>query len=205
MSSLSDLAAKYGTDKLDHGYIPHYERHLPFGPITLLEVGVWEGASLRMWRDYYSSHESQIVGVDKHDRDIKIDGVKIIIQDQDDEIGWHCLGQLAGGFDVIIDDASHISSKTIATFTQTWPWLAPGGLYVIEDLQTSYDVENYGKREACSDPRGKTSGGRLTAMQFCKRLADEVNRHEFGSSHRMGFDVGAISFYPNICFITKEK
>lgn len=207
MPSLNDLAIKYGTDKSsdDHNYCRIYERHL--GPlreqkITLLELGVWEGASLKMWRDYLPS--ATIVGLDKADRRVQIPGVDVHICSQDNEDGLFSVALMYQGFDVIIDDASHISSKTIASFQLLYPHLKPGGLYVIEDLQTAYDVENYGENEARNNPN--IPGGHThTAMDWCKRLADEVNSSLFPPQHRLGYELAFVHFYPNICFIGKAR
>src|ERR1035437_6331525 len=66
MDALLDrIALQFGTDKFVHGYTPYYERHLGllrFEPITLLEIGVWDGASLRTWEAWMP--EAQIIGVD---------------------------------------------------------------------------------------------------------------------------------------------
>ena len=64
---LDELGILHGTDKgsLGHGYLGHYERILgPLRdePITILEIGVSDGASLRMWADYFT--RATIVGVD---------------------------------------------------------------------------------------------------------------------------------------------
>jgi hypothetical protein len=50
--------------------------------------------------------------------------------------------------DVTIDDASHLSSKTITSFRTWFPMLAHGGLYVVEDVATSYDVTYWGEAES---------------------------------------------------------
>lgn len=66
MTTLCELAAKHGTDKLKHGYTPLY--HELFTPhrdqqFSLVEIGVLNGASIRMWRDYFP--EATIYAVDK--------------------------------------------------------------------------------------------------------------------------------------------
>lgn len=226
LPSLDELACKYGTDKgsTDHNYCPHYEQYLArrrHDPLTLLELGVWKGASLRMWREYFPN--ATITGLD---RDAPTDNklaravdkrsggnvawnprpaskIVTITGDQNDETTIN-LAALYGPFDVIIDDASHISSKTIASFRLLWPHLAPGGLYVVEDLQTSYDVANYGNDEA-AQPGLSPCGGGQTAMQWCKRLADEVNRSLFPKECWKGFDIASVQFFPNICFIVKAR
>jgi len=196
VSRLAQLAAKYGTDKLEHGYCPHYERELPTNPESLLEIGIWEGASLRMWREFFP-HPTRIMGVDKYDRGVHIDGVTTWLADQADARGLTGLGIAADRLDVIIDDASHLSSLTIQTFKQLWPFLRPGGVYVVEDLQTSYDVEHYGA-EASSTPDNTH-----TAMAFCKRLADQTNRRLLSPQYDYGYAIAAVAFYPNICFVRK--
>lgn len=201
----------YGTDKSSdgHGYTRLYERFL--GPVryksmVLLELGVWEGASILMWQQYLPN--SQIVGVDRSD--ITIDTPRVTIWKSDqaaDGLGAK-IQRRFGDVDVIIDDASHISSKTIQSFKNLYPHLRSGGLYVIEDLQTSYDEKNY-PNDACPDPDGAhrggaAPGGQVTAMNFCKRLADEVNSNEFPKEHRLGYDLESVQFYQNICFISKR-
>jgi hypothetical protein len=158
-----------------------------------------------MWREYFPN--ATIVGIDNRDRHIQIEGVDIHICSQENEEGLFSLRGLYPDFGVIIDDASHISSKTITAFRALWPALAPGGVYVIEDLQTSYDMEHY-PGEAYPDPEGmhrggRTPGGRLTAMAWCKRMADEVNSSLFPENYRLGYDIASVAFYPNICFLTK--
>src|SRR5215203_706034 len=94
MTYLCDLAEKYGTDKgpSGHNYTPYYEEYLQhrrFRALTLLELGVWKGASLRMWRDYFPS--ATIVGIDNKDRRVRIDGVDTHICSQENETGLYQL------------------------------------------------------------------------------------------------------------------
>lgn len=204
--NLDVLALKHGTDKssLDHDYCPFYEQHFRdrrTEKLTLLELGIWKGASLRMWRDYFPN--ATIVGIDNVDRRVRIPGVDTHICSQDNVEGLWSMSGLYEGFDIIIDDASHISTKTIRSFKTLWPMLAPGGTYVIEDLQTAYDVDNYGENEAKANPNIVGCHAH-TAMEFCKRLADEVNRSLFPERYALGYDIASVEFYPNICFITKS-
>ncbi|UCE34584.1 MAG: hypothetical protein JSV40_01285, partial [Deltaproteobacteria bacterium] len=52
-----EISVEKGTDKSSlHGYHPRYEAH--FGPLrgkslSLLEIGVQSGASLRLWEEYF--------------------------------------------------------------------------------------------------------------------------------------------------------
>jgi 8-demethyl-8-(2-methoxy-alpha-L-rhamnosyl)tetracenomycin-C 3'-O-methyltransferase len=210
--TLDDIALRQGTDKgsTDHNYCPYYERyleHLRDEPITLVEIGVWQGASLRMWREYFS--KATIIGVDNIDRPVDTGGAEVVIADQSSKQDLDSLRTFRGPFDVVIDDGSHVSSLTINTFEMLWPALNPGGLYVVEDLQTSYDPENYSSNEASRNPDAhlgySTRRPEYTAMQFCKRLADEVNRKLFPAEYWWGHEVESVQFFQNICFIVKAS
>jgi hypothetical protein len=204
MSSLHELATKYGTDKAEHGYPTIYETylaHLQHEPITLLEIGIWEGAGLRMWRDYFPN--ALIIGIDKTDRNIHIPRVIIRIQDQTDDINQ--IASQAQGFDIVIDDASHHSSKTIQTFRNIYPHLKPGGYYIVEDICTSYYAYHNGT-EHNPDPQMPTPSGRPTAMQFFKRLTDELNAATLRDDYRLGYgDLAAVHFHPNLVVLQKKQ
>ena len=146
---LHEIGMKHGTDKATfHGYLDFYEQQLP-GPEfagTLLEIGVMDGASLKMWREYYEL--ALIVGIDPH-RPTKVNGCCVYPFDatDPDQIAELTYGSDPsfsglGPFDVIIDDGSHMTADQQKSFELLWPAVAPGGVYVIEDLHTSY-MSNY--------------------------------------------------------------
>lgn len=139
--TLEEIASKHGTLKVQHGFMPIYERmlsHLKDEPISLLEIGVHEGASLATWREYFNHGE--ILGVDIviTDKAKKIEGVitiegNITSQEIIDQIDCYT-------FDIIIDDGSHIQSEVISSFNSLWDSVRPGGWYIVEDLFASYDT-----------------------------------------------------------------
>lgn len=213
-TSLGELAKKYGTDKgpAEHNYTPLYDNKFwlhRYDELTLLELGIWRGASVRMWREYFTN--ATIIGLDRHaaaTNALQRDDIVTVKADQNDSEAINELGSLYGPLHIVIDDASHISSKTIQSFRLLWPHVAPGGIYVIEDLQTSYDPAHYGHHEANVDPDADAvvQGTELkhrTAMGFCKRLADEVNHGLYPAEYWLGFDIASVEFHLNICFITK--
>jgi hypothetical protein len=141
MSLLNDLMVEHGTDKQEalHGYAEWYERHL--GPlrlekINLLEVGVWEGASLRVWADYFPN--GLIKGLDIEQR-VRVNHPHVtqITGDVKD----YPQTQLRGyAFDVVIDDGSHLGTDIVAAFNRLWPLaVKPGGWYIIEDWDVQWD------------------------------------------------------------------
>jgi SAM-dependent methyltransferase len=138
-------ASRYDTDKAQHThYLRKYEEY--FSPlagleIRLLELGVYKGGSLLLWRDYFE--RGLIVGLDL--QPIKLDDpsgrIRIyegMQQDRDllDRIARETAPE---GFDVIIDDCSHIGELTRISFWHLFDnHLKPGGIYVIEDWSTGY-------------------------------------------------------------------
>jgi hypothetical protein len=144
---LQAIGESCGTDKADRlhafageTYLDVYERYLaPLRdePIGLLEIGVNEGASLRMWKKYFSL--ADIYGIDINPECAKLKGeFKIAIGNQKDSEflntcfpGW--------SFDVIVDDGAHINTLTLLAFCGLWPRLNQGGLYIFEDMMCSYD------------------------------------------------------------------
>ena len=128
---LCDLATRFGTDKgpAGHNYTPLYTRHLAdlrHRPIDLLEVGVFYGASLEMWEAWFT--QATIVGVDiRPAREVNTDRVTTVVADVRDYTPDRT-------FDVIIDDGSHDPDQITAAATALFPYVRPGGWYIIEDL-----------------------------------------------------------------------
>lgn len=148
--SLHNLGAKYGTDKYDNhhafagqSYLQTYERylkHLTNKKINFLEIGVRDGCSHRMWSDFFSD-ESNIVGLDIDPRCKKheSDNIKVFTGSQSDPATIQSIMEVTPeGFDVIIDDGSHVNELTLKSFELLFPHLKSGGLYIIEDLACSY-------------------------------------------------------------------
>lgn len=148
---LDELATKYNTDKKinnGHGYTKYYHDYfnsIRLNELKILELGVREGYSLQMWNEYFPN--SLICGIDNN-----LEGLcpqnfveeKIIfkIGSQDDAIFLNDIVKNFGPFDIIIDDASHISPLTIKSFEILFPTLNNNGLYIIEDLHVC-DYQGY--------------------------------------------------------------
>ena len=109
--------------------------------IGLLELGVGEGAPLRFWRDYFE--KGTIVGLDI--KPIPIDDptgrIRVYQGRQEDTalLSHIAKEQAPDGFDIIIDDGSHIGELTRISFWHLFEnHLKPGGIYAIEDWGTGY-------------------------------------------------------------------
>lgn len=115
--TLDELAIKYGSDKssLDHNYCQFYEHALRTPPKVLLEIGVFKGASCRMWKEYFP--DTRIIGMDLFIENPipDIPGVEFIKGNQlDHELLYHIRNDINP--DVIIDDGSHNSRDQLVTF-----------------------------------------------------------------------------------------
>lgn len=97
----------------------------------MMEVGVADGSSLLAWREIFPN--AIIVGMDIHYAD-KAHGERIEFHFGDQRNKEHCERAAAGReFDLIVDDATHELDATLLTLFWLWPFVKPGGLYVVED------------------------------------------------------------------------
>jgi hypothetical protein len=125
-------------------YIEKYDvlfENLANQNITLLELGVNRGGSILLWRDYFS--HGKIVGLDiKLPKDIQPTDNIYLFEGSQSDIAFlsDVANQTASeGFDVIIDDASHIGSLTKTAFWYLFDnHLKSNGLFIIEDWGTGY-------------------------------------------------------------------
>ena len=148
MTSLTTFMNRHGTDKFfTHRYDEEYARH--FEPLRdrslkILEIGVGGygserrgGEMLKVWRDYFP--HSRIVGLDSEPKTLRLgDRVNVYAGNQHDVDYMEGLSESAGPFDIIIDDGSHRPGDQFTSFATMFPLMNPGGIYVIEDLETSY-------------------------------------------------------------------
>jgi SAM-dependent methyltransferase len=136
------IAEGYETDKGNYLKIYYEYFHLlTQSKICLLELGVKKGGSLLMWRDFFK--KGTIVGLDINPVDLKDSADRIHIYtglQQDEKLLNKIRNETAeNGFDIIIDDASHIGELTSLSFKYLFDnHLKPGGIYVIEDWRTGY-------------------------------------------------------------------
>lgn len=210
-SSLSSLAIIYGSDKWGvHAYTPHYQRHfseLRKKKLNILEIGIggyedpeWGGGSLRMWRTYF--YRSHIYGIDIYDKSPHDEKrIKTFKGSQVDISFLTNVINYIGSIDIIIDDGSHVNSHVLETFQFLFPHLNDGGIYIIEDTQTSYWSGLGGSSERLSD----TS----TTMGYFKSLLDGLNYMEFeDKDYRPNYfdlNIKGIHFYHNLIFVEKGK
>jgi cephalosporin hydroxylase len=131
----------FETDKDLSGYVDTYKGlALTLPPdASICELGVYGGGSLAFWQELFPQ-ASVVVGVDINPGATWPPGtVKIVSDQQDPTLPDQLLTTLAsealgkGGYDLIVDDASHQGHLTYKALQHLWPMVNPGGYYVIED------------------------------------------------------------------------
>jgi SAM-dependent methyltransferase len=187
-AELADLARRSRENVLD-------------APLRILEIGVWRGGSLGLWRRYFGD-SAVIFGIDIDASSATYSGkdAEIRIGSQTDEAFMSRVVDEMGGLDVVIDDGSHISSDVIATLRFLWDFLAEGGVYFIEDLHTSY---------------WPAWGGGLrrqeSSIEALKRLVDVLHQPYFralADPDGLGISrdtLSSVTFYDSVAVLHKRR
>jgi hypothetical protein len=198
--NLFNIGKKYPTSKNITGFIEIYEfyfNQLKEKDINILEIGIDNGDSLRLWRDYFT--RANICGLDIDKKKFSINDVEIFCGDQSDIEFLSTIVKKYKKFDIIIDDGSHISKHIIDSFNYLFDYLNDEGLYVIEDLQTSYFPRFGGSRINLNKKN--------TSMNFIKSLTDSINYEQndkpFFKKKKFDGKIKSIHFHQNITFIKK--
>jgi len=201
MSDLIEIGKNFKTTKNRTGFLPIYEKYFhnyKNKKINILEIGIDDGGSLKLWRKYFPN--ANIVGLDIFPKDFEINGVKMFQGDQSNISDLKKITTEYKNFDIIIDDGSHVSKQTIKSFQYLFDFLKKDGLYVIEDLQTSY-LPNFGG--------SRINLKKNTTMNFVKSLSDsinyELNDRPFFKKKKFDGDIKYVHFFQNIVFIKKGK
>jgi hypothetical protein len=159
MNKLTQIGLKNQTDKSTFGYLNIYETYfnkfIDKENITIAEVGILGGASLRTWREFFPN--AKIIGIDKVENNIneRMEVVKndffesdlnskffLCDQNKTEDLNLlkSKLAQENIQIDIFIDDGSHFQKDIIQTFEIMFPLLNKGGIYIIEDICTTENL-----------------------------------------------------------------
>ena len=107
--------------------------------ITFVEIGILDGGSLFMWREFFGKN-ARIIGVELNPEAIKWreHGFEIFVGDQSDPEFWADFFRVVGDIDVILDDGGHRNDQQIVTVKCSLPHVLDEGVIIIEDTQTSF-------------------------------------------------------------------
>lgn len=187
-----------------HHYGQTYRRlfsPMKYHRLTLLEIGVGAGESLAVWQCYFP-YAKIVAGDIQNLRHLATRRARVHMLDQGSANDLSTLASEEGPFDIIIDDGSHINAHQILSFKTLFAHLSSGGIYVIEDVQTSYWPEYGGKPVNQQDLS--------TCMGYFTELAKYLNYAEFRSregvdseSADLGKAIDYIFFQHNLIVIRK--
>lgn len=152
-------------------YHRHFGRFRGASPVVV-EIGVYQGGSLEMWRDYFGPG-ARIVGVDLDPACASFAGesIEVLIGDQADRAFLAELRRRLPHIDILVDDGGHTMEQQLVTFEELYPHIQPLGVYLCEDLHTSYHADWGG---------GYRRDG--TFIERAKRLVDQLNAWHSGDA-----------------------
>lgn len=207
MNTKSDLEKYFRNNnsrlihKWNH-YFDIYERHFSKfrnKEIVILEIGVSQGGSLQMWKEYFGE-KATIFGIDIDPRckELEEENIKIFIGSQSDRKFLRHVKSLIPKIDILVDDGGHTMKQQIVTYEELFSHVKDEGTYLSEDLHTSYWL--------------KWGGGykrRGTFIEYSKNFIDYLNAfHSQQKSLRVNSftkSVDSIHYYDSIIVIEKRK
>lgn len=185
-------------------YFDIYERHFQQfvgKEVKIIEFGVFHGGSLQMWKHYFGP-KATIIGVDINPACKKLEEEQITVEigDQEDRAFLQSLADKYGPFDLVIDDGGHTMGQQIATFEMLYSAVQAHGVYLVEDLLTSYRVQ------PPFDAGYKNPG---TFIEYAKNFIDKL--HAWHTQEPEVFAVDAFTrstfglhFYDSVLVIEKR-
>jgi len=192
MNRFYEAFIKYPTDKPK--YADFYQHHFEgLTPSILLEIGVLKGGSHRAWKELFPN--TRVVGIDIDPTIAEANkDIEIYTGDQKDPIFLNQVIKTIGKPDIIIDDGGHSRSQQVSSLIHLWPSLVSRGLYIIEDLETSF-LDNYNDYYQSSFDRVRDC---LYPLEWTGQLSG------FKVGDPLTYIYSSIIFEPNICLMRKK-
>jgi Methyltransferase domain len=183
-------------------YFEIYDRHFARfrgTDVHIVEFGVSQGGSLQMWKRYFGP-KARIFGVDinPHCKKLAEEQVEIFIGDQEDRKFLKSLAKKIPRIDILIDDGGHTMKQQINTFEELFHHVDKNGLYLCEDLHTSYWPDWGG---GCRK--------RGTFIEYAKNFIDHINAWHSVQPDRLSIteftkSVHSLHYYDSILVIEKR-
>ncbi|MDX2001763.1 MAG: class I SAM-dependent methyltransferase [Chitinophagales bacterium] len=183
-------------------YFEVYDRHFSKfrgKDIVLVEVGVYHGGSLQMWKDYFGP-KAKIYGIDINPdcKNLEEDNIEILIGSQSDRTFLKQVKSKIPRIDILIDDGGHTMRQQIVTFEELFDHIKEDGVYLCEDLHTSYWL-NFGG--------GYKRAG--TFIEYSKNFIDYIHAwHSKQSALKVNAftkSVHSLHYYDSILVIEKRR
>lgn len=178
-------------------YDRHFSRFRGRAPV-IMEIGVSQGGSLQMWRDYFGE-KARIIGVDYSPKcaELREEGFEIFIGDQASRDLWKKIRDEVPKLDILIDDGGHRMDQQIVTLEEMFHHIKDDGVYLCEDVHTSY--------------RPKWGGGYRhpdSYIEYIKNYIDTLNAWHSTEPDKLAVTpltraMNSIHFYDSIVIIEK--
>jgi 23S rRNA U2552 (ribose-2'-O)-methylase RlmE/FtsJ len=183
-------------------YLEIYERHFSKyknKEVVILEIGVFQGGSLRMWKEYFGKN-AKIYGLDINPECKKLEenGIEILIGSQEDRNFLKKIKKIIPKVDILIEDGGHMMNQQIITFEELYDHVKSDGIYLCEDMHTSY-WRDYGG--------GYKSRG--TFVEYSKNFIDYLNAwHSKQKSFNVNYftkNTFSVHYYDSVVVLEKRK
>jgi cephalosporin hydroxylase len=184
-----------------HHYLEVYEfwfKSLIGKPITILEIGIFQGGSLKMWRDFFGD-QVKIYGIDVNPecKRFEDENTHIFIGSQEDENFLETLKNKIPKIDILIDDGGHTMNQQKTSFDILFDHVKSDGMYIIEDLHTSY-WKDYGG--GYKNPK--------SFIEYSKNFIDWINAWNSRNSNlevnNLTRNTFSLHYYPSLLLIKKR-
>jgi hypothetical protein len=185
-----------------HHYFEIYERHFSRyrgKDITFMEIGIYQGGSLELWKNYFGKN-SKIYAIDINPacKAFEDDRVKVFIGSQEDRAFLRSVVAQIPKLDILLDDGGHTMRQQIVTFEEMFDHVQENGVFMCEDVHTSY---------------WRKFGGGLrragTFIEYTKKFVDYLHAlYPINGGQKVnGFARSAhsVHYYPGIVVVEKRK
>ena len=189
-----------------NAYHRHFERFRGKS-VTFVEVGVQSGGSALMWRWYFGENLRYIgIDVNPNVKKFESDWATIVLGDQASENFWvDFKKQFPEPIDIFLDDGGHTMPQQLQTITSAYSLVRPGGVFVCEDLETSYVPEFGGNPDFRVSKSDTMVGFSKSFVDFVNGPSKYVNADELeGLESEMVKMTDSVHFYSQIVFLEKS-
>jgi hypothetical protein len=183
-----------------HHYFEVYDRHFSKyrnKEIVILEIGTFQGGSLQMWKHYFGD-KAKIYGMDINPdcKQVEEENIKIFVGSQSDRHFLRDVIKEIPPIDILIDDGGHTMLQQIVSFEELFDHIKPDGVYLCEDLHTSY-WDDYG------------GGYKLPGnfIEYSKELIDKLNAWHYKKASEVDSftrSANSMHYYDSMLVIEKH-